>query len=280
MGFGKSIKIFLLDGTPSGRWICELSNWTGKTYKLPRDSVAASSNRSELKAPGVYFLIGKTVDEQDAIYIGESENVYQRLNEHIAGKEFWTEAIVFISKDDFLNKAHIKYMEHQFYQPAFAAKRYVVMNSSVPVKSLLSEAEVAEAEEFIENAKMILNTLGVKAFVPVLDPAAIHKNDTDYIINVAGVTARGRRTTDGFVVYKGSSVCKSPASSLQKSILDRREKLIENGVIDDNFMITEDLLFGSPSGASDFILGYSSSGPLTWKNDSGKSLKEIESAKA
>jgi hypothetical protein len=33
---GKSLKIFMMDGIPSGRWMCELSNWTGKAYKIPR----------------------------------------------------------------------------------------------------------------------------------------------------------------------------------------------------------------------------------------------------
>ncbi|MEG1788993.1 MAG: hypothetical protein RR268_07245, partial [Kiritimatiellia bacterium] len=34
MTFGKRIQLFLVDGTPNGRWICELSNWTGIAYKL------------------------------------------------------------------------------------------------------------------------------------------------------------------------------------------------------------------------------------------------------
>lgn len=39
MNFGKSIKIFLIDGNPNGRMTCELSNWTGKAYKIPRIEV-------------------------------------------------------------------------------------------------------------------------------------------------------------------------------------------------------------------------------------------------
>ena len=41
MNFGKVIKLFLLDGTPNGRWICELSNWTGIAY--PQYNAAQSS---------------------------------------------------------------------------------------------------------------------------------------------------------------------------------------------------------------------------------------------
>lgn len=56
--FGKRIQLFLVDGTPNGRWICELSNWTGIAYKLPRNMIKESEKRSELASPGVYFLFG------------------------------------------------------------------------------------------------------------------------------------------------------------------------------------------------------------------------------
>ena len=42
MVFGKRIQLFLVDGTPNGRWICELSNWTGMAYKLPRNMIKES----------------------------------------------------------------------------------------------------------------------------------------------------------------------------------------------------------------------------------------------
>ena len=76
MKFGKVIKLFLMDGTPNGRWMCELSNWTGIAYKIPRNMVKESENREELSAPGVYFLFGRD-DEKDKplVYIGEAENI-------------------------------------------------------------------------------------------------------------------------------------------------------------------------------------------------------------
>jgi len=36
MKFSKTIKIFLIDGDPNERMSCELSNWSGKAYKIPR----------------------------------------------------------------------------------------------------------------------------------------------------------------------------------------------------------------------------------------------------
>ena len=64
MNYGKSIRLFLIEGIADGRWMCELSNWTGKAYKIPRNCVKESSDREELKNTGIYFLFGKS-DESD-----------------------------------------------------------------------------------------------------------------------------------------------------------------------------------------------------------------------
>ena len=47
MNYGKSIRLFLVEGTADGRWMCELSNWTGKAYKIPRKYVKNSNDRPE-----------------------------------------------------------------------------------------------------------------------------------------------------------------------------------------------------------------------------------------
>ena len=44
MIFGKTIKIFIIDGEPNGRMSCELSNWSGKAYKVPRFSAVVGIN--------------------------------------------------------------------------------------------------------------------------------------------------------------------------------------------------------------------------------------------
>src|SRR6478736_947226 len=105
MKFGKTIKIFLIDGDSNGRMSCELSNWTGKAYKIPRIKIKECSDRDDLNGTGIYLLLGKDDEDNDLVYIGEAESVFSRLKQHLNGKEFWNEAIVFISKDDNLNKA-------------------------------------------------------------------------------------------------------------------------------------------------------------------------------
>jgi len=100
--FAKKIELFLMDGAANGRWACELSNWSGKAYKISRTLLSESKDRPDLVSTGVYFLLGKrdSLDEKERIYIGEAENLFERLKQHLGGKDFWNEVIVFLSKDE------------------------------------------------------------------------------------------------------------------------------------------------------------------------------------
>ena len=164
MKFGKTIKIFLIDGDPNGRMSCELSNWTGKAYKIPRIKIKECTDRNDLMNTGVYLLFGRDEEGKDLVYIGEAESIYKRLTQHLNQKDFWNETIVFISKDNNLNKAHIKYLENRLHDIAQIAKRYKLENSIIPTQSSISESDREEMEEFIENIRMLVNTLGHKVF--------------------------------------------------------------------------------------------------------------------
>lgn len=274
--FGKRIQLFLLDGTPNGRWICELSNWTGIVYKIPRNYVLRCEDRKELLSPGIYFLFGKDETAKPLIYIGEAENIMNRLKQHLRGKDYWNEVIVFTSKDTNLNKAHIKYLENRFYTFALEARRYRVMNSSIPTRSSISEAEQSELEEFLYNAKIMVNTLGHKVFESFLDETEQVKNINKYYINVANVSAVGIPTADGFVLLKGSIIHNNTAfQSVGKGIAELIRESRKDGKIVGN-ELQEDMLFATSSAAAAFAMGYAVSGPKTWKNAQGATLKEVE----
>lgn len=164
MKFGKTIKIFLIDGDPNGRMSCELSNWSGKAYKIPRIKIKDCTDRNDLNSTGVYLLFGKDDEGKDLVYIGEAESILKRLNQQLNAKDFWNEAIIFISKDENLNKAHIKYLENRLHDIAKSANRYRIDNFIIPTQSSISESDRAEMEEFIEYIKMLVNTLGHKVF--------------------------------------------------------------------------------------------------------------------
>lgn len=274
---GKTIRQFLIDGQANGRWITELSNWTGKAYKIPRTYVNQCRDRDDLNNTGVYFLFGRD-DETDAeqVYIGEAENIYSRLKQHLSEKDFWTECIVFISKDNNLNKAHIKYLEHHLYIMTKESKIYELINNSVPTESSISEMDRAEMDEFIDNMCLILGVLGHKVLEPSVGNGKDKKNSLFTLQDRSGVKATGRPISEGFAVLKGSKIAAEVASSLSKSVVDKRQSLIDKGVVDENFTFTEDWSFSSPSLAAAIIVGYSTNGRLAWKDKRGMALKDVE----
>ena len=282
--FGKTIKLFLIDGDPNGRMTGELSNWSGKAYKIPRIKVKDCVDRTDLTNPGVYFLFGKDETGKDLVYIGEAETVMKRLNQHLTQKDFWNEAIVFISKDENLNKAHIKYLENGLYETAKNVNRYQIINTTIPTQSSIAESDRAEMEEFIENIKILINTLGHKVFEEKREVKAQQQQDqeTFYISATRGADAKGEPTSDGFVVLKGSKVASSTVPSLSSNLKRLRDSLIENGVIIKNngiYEITEDHVFSSPSTAAVIVLGRNANGLTEWKLKDGTTLRVFESKK-
>lgn len=279
MKFGKTIKIFLIDGDPNGRMTCELSNWTGKAYKIPRIKIKDCSDREDLNSTGVYLLFGKDQDNNDQVYIGEAESVLKRLNQHLTQKDFWNEAIVFINKDENLNKAHIKYLENRLHNIAKSANRYSIENFIIPTKSSISESDRAEMEEYLENIKMLVSTLGHKLFDDKRDIKPLTKQHTFYIKAARGADAQGEPTSEGFVVFKGSRASLDTVNSVTPSFINFRNSLINRNILksDGNaYVFTDDYIFSSPSTAAVVVMGRNANGLTEWKMISGQTLKEYE----
>ena len=279
MKFGKTIKIFLIDGDPNGRMSCELSNWSGKAYKIPRIMIKECIDRDDLMNTGIYLLFGKNEEGKDLVYIGEAEIVFKRLSQHLNQKDFWNEAIVFISKDDNLNKAHIKYLENRLHNIALSTKRYELQNSVIPTQSSISELDKAEMEEFIENIKLLVNTLGHKVFEAKRELQPKQSQDVFSIKAARGADAQGEPTSDGFVVFKGSKAAGTVVSSMIQSFIALRQKLITNGILVEKgeyYEFAEDYIFSSPSTAAITVMGRSANGLTEWKQKDGKTLREFE----
>ena len=205
------------------------------------------------------------------------------MYQHLTQKDFWTEAIVFISKDENLNKAHIKYLENRLFDIAKSVNRYQIDNYSIPTQSSIAESDRAEMEEFLENIKILINTLGHKVFEVKREIKTIERElqETFYIRAVRGANAKGEPTSDGFVVFKGSKVAISPVPSF-KNFLRLRAELIENDIIIKNgeyFEFSEDYVFSSPSTAAAIVMGRNANGLSEWRLKDGTSLKDFESEK-
>lgn len=281
MAYGKSIELFLVNGTADSLIIAELSNWNGKAIKIPRIEVS-SCNRDDITQAGVYFLFCKEDDGSDSVYIGEAENVKDRLVQHLRDyqsekeKYYWSTAVVFIGRD--LNKDLIRYLENRFVEIARASKRYLVLTKNTYRNTVMKESQIAVMEEFVDNVKVLINALGYKVLEPFaqVDSSPATVDDELLYITSGSVNATGKVTAEGFVVFAGATLNdKMSVKSLSAGMQKQRKKLFDSSKVN-NLVTTEDILFSSSSAAADFILGYNVSGPRTWKTKDGRTLKELE----
>ncbi len=279
MASGKAISLFLIDGIPDGRVACELFNWIGKGYKIPRRLLKESADREDLRKAGVYFLFGRDEGRNDvnSVYIGEAEEVYKRITQH-QEKDFWTEVLLFISKDENLNKAHIKFLEFTIYTEAERANRYSIRNGNTPNCPAISELEQAVMTEFFENLKVLVGALGYKLFESLTNSVAM-PGDEYILVAARGANAKAVLTSDGMVVGKGSEVAVTTVPSTPEPVVRLRDALLKDGVLvaeNGKFVFARDHLFASPSTAASVVLGRSANGRIEWKDATGKTLKENE----
>ncbi|AXH99839.1 GIY-YIG nuclease family protein [Sporosarcina sp. PTS2304] len=292
---GKNINLFLMDGIPTGRIKCTLANWTGVVYQVPRTDLEKCKGRQELSQSGVYFLFG-TSDEtgENVVYIGQAgirkngEGVLYRLQEHKRNldKDYWTEAVVFTTSNNFFGPTEISYLENRFCDIAKRADRYIVKNINEPTPGNITEEKESELEEFIDYSKLVMGTLGHKVFEKLIESKVPLEqldgtNDDElllYLKRNSGkskklIEAQCKRTSEGFVVIKGSTIEVIDSKTIPLRVKDARRK----AKIDKNNVLLEDVLMSSPSYAASFVIGGNANGLVEWKTINGQTLKEFES---
>ncbi len=277
---GASIRIFLADGAADGVWVVEKSNWTGKALAAPRTRYKDLRARADLDGPGVYVLSGPTESGVPAtrIYIGETDDLPGRLDGHNKSKDFWNRVIVFTSKDDNLNKAHIRYLEGRLISIAKAANRAEIENGNVGSTPPMSEPDRAEAEAFLREMLLIYPVLGLLAFQKVEE---LSSSSVRLYLAGKDTNAEGTETSEGFVVHSGSLGRAESVPSIHAYGLQLREALIEKGVLSaegPHLRLTEDYVFASPSTAAMVLLGRTSNGRVEWKAADGTTLKDLQTA--
>ncbi|MCY4588050.1 MAG: GIY-YIG nuclease family protein [Bryobacterales bacterium] len=276
---GFSVKIFIPSGEPEGPRLVEKSNWTGSGLVFPRSHFAQVRDREELRRPGVYVLFESGgAGQLPKVYVGEGDVLLQRLDSHAKSKDFWTHGVAFTSKDQNLNKAHVRYLEARLVELADAAKRCVLDNTNIPQEPPLSEADKADAELYLADMLLCLPVIGVSFFER---PRKLTGKKQDLFLVAKGIQARGFEEPGGFVVRTGSQAVKNEVASIHTYLSDLRKTLLNQGILEDKgttYRLAQDYFFTSPSTAAGTLLGMASNGRTLWKNADGQSLKEIQEA--
>jgi hypothetical protein len=297
MPIGKSIRVYLADANAAGVRYAEVVNWTGQAVACPRSRLGELPSWPEASKPGVYLLFeARLGDSKPLAYIGESENVAERLTSHDRVKDFWNEVVIFTSKDENLTKAHVKFLESTLVGLAKKADRYELENGNTPPEASLPRADRDAMAEFTENVRMVLGTLGYPVLEPLIrtrpdqpqlqtPPAAassaVRAGSLELVFHVNNLTAYGAVTDEGFVLKKGSQLSRTNTDSAAARVVKTKEQLLADGrlVADgDRLVLQEDFLLSSSSYAAVMVAGTSRSGPQSWLTSDGKTLKSLEDA--
>ncbi len=281
---GTQLKIYLANGSVTGIRHAEIVNWTGQAIAVPRVHIKELSEWEETQRPGVYFLFGYNAESGNSlVYVGEAEHIQKRLSQHLAGKEFWNEAICFTNKDENLTKAHVKYLEARLIEIILESKRYDLDNEKQPPTSSLPRGERDAMETFIDNIRTVIGSLGHKLLESKVSqtnaPLPSEPESMVLQLKVKKVNAKAMLTDEGIVVLKGSQALTIAQPSLSKGYTKLRSNLEDKGILassGDRLVAAEDILFTSASQAAAVLLGYPCSGPDYWRSATGKTLKEIE----
>src|ERR1044072_6643849 len=149
-----TIKLFLPRGDAKSLRTAEISNWTGKAIAAPRTELDELLRRDELEKAGIYILSGAdAITGMPRAYIGEAEVIRDRLRQH-KSKEFWISAIVFVSKDENLTKAHVRYLESRLLAEADQIGRFTLEQNQAG-GSKLPESDREDMEVFLARIRQL-----------------------------------------------------------------------------------------------------------------------------
>ncbi|WP_282127009.1 GIY-YIG nuclease family protein [Marinifilum flexuosum] len=274
---GKTIQVFLTDGSPRGIKLAEITSNIEQAIFIPRSKMNEASKRKEVSRPGIYFLFGKNgEDAKPMVYIGQSRNCLDRIKTHDQKKDFWNYAVLIISKTESFTQTHVEYLEELAITKATEANRYSLGNSVNPRKFKVPETMEADLLDNFDTIKILLSTLGF----PLFDTIEKEEKSKELLFcKGKEALAEGEYKEDGFVVFKGSKANKELAPACNNWIKNHRANLIERKVLLEKngvLIFQENEIFNSPSSAATQVLGRNANGWTEWKDRKGKTLDELK----
>ena len=289
---GRSLELFFIDGKPDGMQTAEVFNWTGHVLMTPRTLIKKALSRKEAGYTGIYILLGDK-DGHPFAYIGEGENIAERIKKHDVNKDWWSQAVFVTTAANMLNKAHVKYLESRLVEIAQQVKQRDLENATVPALPSLSEAARANMESFLDYQLMTLPALRIDMFLEKAstgDATALEATSSgeppsplfELVNKKHGLFARAKIIDGEFVVLKGSTARlnwpgKGAGASTYATI---HEELRKAGVLAEQgatCIFTMNYAFRSTSAAAAVIQGHHISGPLSWKvAETGQTYKAWE----
>lgn len=274
---GKTIQIYLVEGTPRGIKLADITSNIEQAIFIPRIKLNEASKRKEVSKPGVYFLFGE--DDESAkpkAYIGKSRNCLERIKNHDQNKEFWNYVVLIVSKTDSFTQTHIEFLEQLAIEKARESNKYNLENDVNPRQFKVPETLEADLLDNFDTTKILLSTLGFTIFETIKKEI---KNKNILYCKGKSALAEGGYNEDGFIVYKGSKANLVLSKTSGPTVENLRTKLINDKILIEKsgiFEFQESYLFNSPSSAAAQVLARRANGWSEWKDKDGNTLDALK----
>lgn len=282
----KSLKIFVTGDSPRSLKKITLFNWSGFAFLGTRTHKKQLEQRQELAGTGLYFLFSDPENGIVKMYIGETDNFFNRIKQHILDpdKEWWNHFIVFQANEN-LNKAHVRFLEKYFWETASKSPEIEVKNTAPAGGANLSEEDRADLDIFKENILYILEALNLGYFQTNEVRQAIRQDGHIYTTNTLAnhdESAFMVKLEDTYVLKSGSHICLKAKGSFQNALgsyYQKWKELVDSSdvkkISDELGILQRDLEFTSPSVCGALVKARITNGLTAWRNKkTGKTLKD------
>lgn len=294
---GKTIQLFLVDGSPNSLIIASIHGWTGSVLVATQTTFGKLLARPEVKRTGVYVLYGPDAEMPGEMraYIGEADSVRERIDKSAGSRTFWEGALVITTSDEALTKGHVRYLEARLIEMARAAARVILDNDQKPEpeRRRMPEADKVNMEAFIANLKIILPVVGLDLLKPQPKVSKAQPKGDALTLSLprfklkhkSNIKAEAVEENEEFVVLENSQALKDTAYA-RNSYAKLKSQLVQQGVLmldtsSQIYRFTRAYAFRSPSAAGSVILDRNTNGRTRWRElNSGLSYHDWQEAKA
>ncbi|KRN88597.1 GIY-YIG nuclease family protein [Ligilactobacillus ceti] len=258
-----------------------LINWDGVIIRIDKKDILQHQNDRVLNRAGIYILIGER-DDGINVYVGQADmrsngkGIFIRVSEHLKNEDYWDYMYAFTTNadsvdDEGLQLGDLSYLENKFYNLIAAHPKYICRNGNEPRARVKHNNH--PMYNYLLKARFVLNAVGVDLLngQTVTNPnsqaqlAQQSKNIFEIKNEKLDIDAWGYliESSREFVLCQGSKIRAHTVNSFPDE--NMRIKMIEDNWIDENYVLTQDVIFSSPSRAASMVKGSSVNGNSAWK---------------
>lgn len=249
---------------------------------VPRTDLEDAKVKKDLSVPAFYILVGG--EGAKKAYIGQTEDFAQRIKNHDSRKAFWDYALAFVKSSGSLTTTDTRYLEYKGIKQAKDVGVYELdENKQNPGKPVIPEYQQDPMDDFFKDCLYLVSFIGLELFEkhhtrkPHNNKTLISENRFYIKTKTCACGAVYDPNSGKITVLAESIICDMSAIKLSTKKAAKRQALVDAYAknISGKTILTSDITFDSPSGASLFCLGYSSDGWNYWKDENNRTLDEI-----